>query len=161
MSNFEKFRKLVQLPPKIKLVLNNLSERNLTDFDSGFLRWKDYMANSKDPQYEPKMTDKGVYFGRWDKIKGKFHGFGVLYSPEDKTYYEGFFLNGEKNGKGRLISADGELKEGDWKNGKFVLEAVNGNKVPGLKFKRNGGNSEQNESLKIESFWKPVGWARN
>ena len=120
LTVLEKFRKLAQLPQKIQKVLNDLRERRVNPILDGELRGAKASITipSKD-QIEPKMADKGVYFGEWNQLNNQFDGFGLLYSPMDKTYYEGYFLNGEKDGLGRMISEDGEVQQGLWKNGKF------------------------------------------
>jgi hypothetical protein len=36
--------------------------------------------------------------------------------------YEGQFLDGKINGKGKIIHSDGSLEEGEWKNGHKTLD---------------------------------------
>ena len=53
----------------------------------------------------------------------------------DGTIYEGYWLNGRANGKGRIIHADGVWYNGNWlndkANGQGVYTHVNGERYEG------------------------------
>ena len=57
-----------------------------------------------------KLPDGSTYVGEWteDKITGQ----GVLEGDNGK--YEGQFLNGKFNGRGRFTFPDGDIYEGEW-----------------------------------------------
>jgi len=59
-----------------------------------------------------------VYKGKINKETLKKDGFGMQVFP-DGTIFEGFFKNGRKNGKGRLLTHKGEVILGDWMGGKI------------------------------------------
>lgn len=42
-------------------------------------------------------------------------GRGVLTWP-DGSKYEGYFIEGRREGRGRFTSSDGDIYEGEWKN---------------------------------------------
>lgn len=44
---------------------------------------------------------------------GQFHGFGRLTYPTGE-YYEGFFEGGKKHGKGKRVTKEGEVINGNW-----------------------------------------------
>lgn len=57
------------------------------------------------------------------------NGHGI-YTWKDGSQYEGTFLNGKKNGKGRFRDVNGAVFVGNWKNGKRYGKGTL--KVPGL-----------------------------
>jgi len=68
-------------------------------------------------QGKGKMTwSDGVYEG--DFFEDKFHGKGKI--TWTGGVYEGDFVNGKYHGKGKFTSADGTVKEGDFKEGVFL-----------------------------------------
>ena len=48
---------------------------------------------------------------------GKMNGNGKYTYKEDKKIYEGEYLNGVKEGKGKLYYPDGKIYEGNFKEG--------------------------------------------
>ncbi|MFC1844508.1 hypothetical protein ACFLZ5_06915, partial [Thermodesulfobacteriota bacterium] len=72
-----------------------------------------------------------------DCLNGKgvmeYHGQGKITFPTGE--YVGEFKNGMRNGKGKLVLADGEVYEGNWKNdrkhGAGVLKTATGKKYEG------------------------------
>lgn len=66
---------------------------------------------------KPTMEDaQGIYCGYWDITTNKKQGYGQELFPNGAKY-EGFWNNGEFNGKGRFIYENGDYFFGDWKNG--------------------------------------------
>jgi hypothetical protein len=47
---------------------------------------------------------------------------------KDGSLYQGFILNRQFNGKGRLTSSNGDIYQGNWKDGKIVGKGVFYNK---------------------------------
>ena len=47
------------------------------------------------------------------------HGWGVQVGDSGTTLYEGFWMFDEMHGKGRLITEDGKVMQGDWVSGKL------------------------------------------
>lgn len=70
-----------------------------------------------------------------NKNKG-FTGFACNFNIHNKTYYNGYWLNGNKEGKGKLYQKNGLLiYDGNWKNNRFngygILYYPNGNRYEG------------------------------
>jgi len=63
-------------------------------------------------------SNKFVYDGEWSN--GVFHGYGVCYFGEFgcEYRYEGYFVQGQREGKGTMYYASGNIYEGDWHEGK-------------------------------------------
>ena len=55
-----------------------------------------------------------VYEGQWND-KGSMEGQGVMLWPDAKKY-EGNWLRGKANGKGRMIFNNGDYYEGEFQN---------------------------------------------
>jgi hypothetical protein len=47
-----------------------------------------------------------------------FNGTGI-FKYKDGNVYEGGFKDNKKDGKGKLLEADGTSYDGEWKDGKF------------------------------------------
>jgi hypothetical protein len=62
-------------------------------------------------EWVPDSKDKGVYKGEKD-LKGKFCGRGLLLAKG--KIYQGFFIDGLKEGQGREIRPNGSYYEGGW-----------------------------------------------
>ena len=64
--------------------------------------------------------------------------FRKLYQNGDS--YEGDWVNGKRDGKGKMIYANGDAYEGDWVNGKGKMIYANGDSYEGdwLNDKRDG-----------------------
>ena len=54
-----------------------------------------------------------LYYGEWNQTNNQKHGRGILNWPEGLTYY-GLFKMDNINGKGKIITPNGEEYEGDW-----------------------------------------------
>ena len=67
------------------------------------------------------------YRGECDKDKKNWEGLGEL-KMKDGSLYQGFISNRLYNGKGRLTSANGDIFQGNWKDGKIVGKGVFYNK---------------------------------
>ncbi len=69
--------------------------------------------------YQPylKLENGTVYSGQWDPKSCNKEGHGVQIW-QDGSKYEGQWVNGKANGKGRFILADGDIYEGDWMDDK-------------------------------------------
>ena len=56
--------------------------------------------------------------GSWRNLHGETlqrHGPGIIVWP-DGSVYEGYLLNDRINGYGRLIHADADVYQGEWKD---------------------------------------------
>ena len=66
------------------------------------------------------MLQKIIKYSAWyiGQFKdGLYHGKGKLYNEKGILVYEGDFINGKPEGKGKYIEDDGEYYIGQWKNG--------------------------------------------
>ena len=74
---------------------------------------KDGKGNIKEYNFYSKLLFEGEY------LNGKRNGKGKEYNYEnDKFEFEGEYLNGKKNGKGKEYYKDGKLMfEGEYSNG--------------------------------------------
>ncbi|OFP41347.1 glycosyl hydrolase family 25 [Prevotella sp. HMSC069G02] len=63
----------------------------------------------------------------------QLQGYGV-YQSKDGTYYEGNWINGKRDGFGVAITANNELKVGEWHHGHFHGERLNytNNRIYGI-----------------------------
>ena len=77
-----------------------------------------------------------LYYGEWNQINNQKHGRGVLKWPDVLTYY-GQFKMDNINGKGRIITKNGEEYEGDW-----------------IDNRANGFGVYKNKEVKYEGKWK-------
>ena len=63
-------------------------------------------------------------------MNGEKHGKGILYDVNGSVEYEGDFVNGKMEGKGKLIYGDGSYYEGQFsdnkRNGKGIIYSKNG-----------------------------------
>ena len=62
------------------------------------------------------FEDKQWYSGLWSKEENKKEGFGVQVF-EDRSVYEGYWLDGYPNGKGRVTYPNGAQYLGDFVDG--------------------------------------------
>ena len=110
----EKFRGIEN--PKIKEIENNLKELNCKK------KFKNYFE--RPPLLFKK--DKSIYKGSWNN-KGEKSGFGIFLDSQGNKYI-GQWENDKFNGKGRLLSLNGDYYEGDFNmgliegNGSFYLK---------------------------------------
>lgn len=58
-----------------------------------------------------------VFFCLGEWFADKLHGKGILTWP-DGSKYEGFFVEGMRQGRGRFTSSDSDIYEGEWKANK-------------------------------------------
>lgn len=85
-----------------------------------------------DPETE-RLSNGSYYKGNYRF--GRFHGVGVLYSP-DGTLYEGEFKSGSRSGFGTFTYSNGDVYTGEWKrnvphgNGEF--KCANGTFISGV-----------------------------
>lgn len=85
-----------------------------------------------DPETE-RLSNGSYYKGSYRF--GRFHGVGVLYSP-DGTLYEGEFKSGSRSGLGTFTYSNGDVYTGEWKrnvphgNGEF--KCANGTFISGI-----------------------------
>ena len=99
----EKFNSLEN--PKIKEIENNLAEFNCK---------KKYKNCFERPPLLFKK-DKSIYKGFWNN-KGEKSGFGIFIDSKGNKYI-GHWENDKFNGKGRLLSINGDYYEGDFNMG--------------------------------------------
>lgn len=80
-----------------------------------------------------KLQNDDVYSGEWNE-SDQFHGKGVLYST-DGSIFEGYWCDGEKDTRGRLVYPDGAIYEGDWQrdlpHGQGWYETLDGKRYDG------------------------------
>lgn len=53
-----------------------------------------------------------------DYVNDKKEGYGELTTKNGK--YKGYFFNDVFNGHGKMMYKNGDVKEGTWKDGKFI-----------------------------------------
>ena len=87
-------------------------------------------------KFEPELTDTSHYGPRWEKnlfrlpngglYQGQWlrntdirQGWGVQVGPGGTEMYEGYFMYNQMHGKGRFISENGKVVEGEWIAGKM------------------------------------------
>ena len=76
------------------------------------------------------------YYGEWNKTNNQKYGRGILKWPEGFTYY-GQFKMDNINGKGKIITNNGDEYEGDWVDNKA-----------------NGFGTYRSKEVKYEGKWK-------
>jgi hypothetical protein len=69
---------------------------------------RDYKQSLKNISFQ--YDDGSIYYGYYNNIYER-EGYGILILP-DGSKYQGFFKNNKMNGRGRLISSDGDYYEG-------------------------------------------------
>ncbi len=79
------------------------------------------VTNSKRTITSPYKQDKKPYpIGQIDQTKKWNNCWGIEFAEVEnnlRIYYVGDFIDGEFNGRGTLIYADGQIQHGDFKNG--------------------------------------------
>lgn len=107
-------RNLPQLDPDLQIILNALPL--LKPYQTITRTWELNVLNS--PILGPYRDKfKRGYEGQY--LKNKFHGWGVFVRDQGRFYYEGEFYNGKEDGWGRQLASNGEVLEGEWKEGQF------------------------------------------
>ena len=126
---------------------------------------------------------KSVYLGEWDYNKNVKHGRGIQYWSEGSKYngywvcgkanikgklihydgdiYEGGWLDDQPNGKGKYIHLDGTTYEGDWKNDKkdgFGSFYWNNGKIYKGNWKNGKKHGEGEVYFPEEKIWKKGLW---
>ena len=111
--------------PKYKLDLDKTKLKIFpnNDFFVGILD-----QDEKFPLKGILVSNYGEYYDG-EFVNGKREGEGKLIYANGNQY-EGTFLSGLPNGKGKLIQTDNDIYEGEWKNGK-----INGQ---GIRYHNNG-----------------------
>ena len=89
--------------------------------------------DEKFPQKGIFLSNNGDYYDG-EFVNGKREGEGKLIYANG-NHYEGTFLGGLPNGRGKLIQTDNDIYEGEWKNGKINGQGIrlhnNGDKYVG------------------------------
>jgi ankyrin repeat protein len=110
---------------QLKNLQNDEEEKKLS-------RSQHIQAIIADPETE-RLSNGSYYKGSYRF--GRFHGVGVLYSP-DGTLYEGEFKSGSRSGLGTFTYSNGDVYTGEWKrnvphgNGEF--KCANGTFISGV-----------------------------
>jgi len=96
------------------LTLQNLLQLALNNFPSLY-KFKDETPSREQPELFGNIIrgEVGTYLGAW--LNGKREGFGRMVYLNGSVY-EGPCKNNKKEGKGILTYADGSEYEGDWEN---------------------------------------------
>ena len=98
----------------------------------------------------------GIYYeGDLRRMEGTgrdtwfFEGYGKCLDAHG-NYYEGEWVGNKYDGQGKLISLDGEIKEGKFKNGIFM--GRNNNNGGGRNNNNSNGSLEEGDSSNISRF---------
>ena len=86
-----------------------LQEIGKYDFNS---KPKDNLSTQQFKAYD----DGHKYFGQVNPQTNKYEGQGIYVFGSDSSIYEGFFRNNLANGRGRMIYANAQVYEGEWRN---------------------------------------------
>ena len=108
-SLYKKSVELFRTLPRFEYVDNALEHelRGVKNKKLAYYKKKVKFTN----EWVPDVRDKGVYKGEKD-LKGKFCGRGLLLAKG--KIYQGFFVDGLKEGQGREIRPNGSYYEGGW-----------------------------------------------
>ncbi|CAG9310261.1 unnamed protein product [Blepharisma stoltei] len=102
-------------------------ESKLETFVSGF-PLPDYVTVYSHPAYI--FNNNTIYSGQWND-KGEKHGKGIEVCA-DGSKYEGHFKYNKRFWNGRLITAEGDVYQGEWAKGRIYrgfLQRIDGTKV--------------------------------
>ena len=70
-----------------------------------------------------KYNNNGILEYEGEYLNGESNGKGKLYYNNDKLNFEGEFLNGEKNGQGKEYNMEGKIiYEGKYLNGNILKD---------------------------------------
>ena len=103
------------------------------------------------------MWENGNYY-LGDFSEDKFNGYGIYKWGEDRTY-EGYWVNGKMEGKGKLKLKDGSFYEGEfkggkrWGNGLYIWNKEKYYKGNWINDKQNGFGLYYKNGKKIKGFW--------
>jgi len=75
---------------------------------------KDFIWNNYFEQVDNKMEYRGEYS---KEVKGLWEGIGQI-KFKDGSLYSGFIKSKQFNGMGRLVHANNNVYQGEWKDGK-------------------------------------------
>ena len=109
---------------KFAKLLNDQQEYNINEkvktieFQLGNFPFDDRLINDgvKITVVGPKTIGEDlVYYGHWNPVTDKRHGFGLQLWP-DGSKYIGYWKFGCAHGLGRLIHCEGDVYIGNWKN---------------------------------------------
>ena len=70
----------------------------------------------KDGKHECAYENGDKYIGYWKE--GKWHGQGKWIKSNNKSWYDGWYVNGKRHGCGKMLYENGDEYEGEWENGK-------------------------------------------
>ena len=111
----------INIKRKLNLIIYNkeLQKKigvDIEDYKKTSGKYKIAEKNCKGREYILN-TKRMIFEGEY--LNGKRNGKGKEYYDDGKLKFEGEYLNGERNGKGKEYDRDGELKfEGEYLNGK-------------------------------------------
>ena len=95
---------------------------------------KDYGKISCKEQFDEKDIDffinKNILIFEGEYLDGKRNGKGKKYYDDGKLMFEGEYLDGKRNGKGKEYYKNGQLK--------FEGEYLKGKKWNGIRYNKNG-----------------------
>lgn len=105
---------------------NELNGYGKEYYESGLVKYKGGFRSNF-------YHNKGIFFDETGfKVyegffnKNYFNGQGILYN-KNGSFYSGFFIDGKKEGKGKLVRSDSITQEGIWKNDNFIEGKTKGN----------------------------------
>jgi len=136
---------------KLKIVkcnkdLQNNIDINIINYKYFSERYIIYESNVIGKEYN-SYSDKLIYEGEY--LNGKINGKGKEYDNYFGTVYEGKYLNGKRNGKGKEYHRTGEIIfEGEYFDNKRWIGTgyVEGKKIYTLSNDTNGKGQEFNNS---------------
>ena len=105
---------------KLNIIKYNKNMQNILDislinykfFSDRYIKFEKIVKGKEYDKYNDSLVFEGEY------LNGKRNGKGKEYYPNDKLKFEGEYLNGKRNGKGKEYYSDGTLKfEGEYLNG--------------------------------------------
>ena len=95
--------------------MQNIMDINLTNYKFYSKKYIIYEENGKIKEYEG-YNDSSIYEGEY--LNGKRNGRGKEYYYDGTLLFEGEYLNGKKHGKGKEYYYKGTLRyEGEYLNG--------------------------------------------
>ena len=108
---------------KLKMIVNNkeLQKMFLIDVENYKIISGKYKIGGKTGKGFECIIDTNIIIFEGEYLNGKRNGKGKEYYKNNQLLFEGQYLNGEKNGKGKEYNSFGELIfEGEYLNGKRV-----------------------------------------
>ena len=118
--------------PEIELQFTSKEIIKLNELYERFEEIKN-ISKEKIMQYIKKKFQNGIFFGEWNIQTNLPHGRGILYE-NNGDIYQGYFLNGEKNGFGILFFYKNySIYRGEFENNKLKFGTLS---FPNGKFYR-------------------------